>query len=303
MKITVAVCTWNRATLLNQTLSAISRLVIPERVQLELLVVNNNCTDDTDEVIFRHSDILPIRRVFESSPGLSNARNAAVRSATGEYIVWTDDDVLVDKEWLAAYERSFRRWPESVFFGGPVRPWFEGVPPRWLSTSWKDVANAYAMRDLGLDPIDLDSQRKEPFGANFAVRLIEQRKYPYNPNLGRKLEGGTLGEETDVIGAMRESGLNGKWVPDAFVEHWIPRERQSLDYLKKYYSLYGKLLHDSDLVHERSFCGRPLWLWRKVVETRIAYYTMRLSGNPRRWIRPLIDSSTYWGMFEAERKS
>ena len=47
MRITVAICTWNRCELLRQTLEQMTKLVIPPRVVWELLVVNNNCTDDT----------------------------------------------------------------------------------------------------------------------------------------------------------------------------------------------------------------------------------------------------------------
>jgi glycosyltransferase involved in cell wall biosynthesis len=61
---------------------------------------------------------LPLRRVFEPEPGFSSARNAAVRHATGDYIVRTDDDVIVDKDWLPAYERAVERWPEAVVLAG-----------------------------------------------------------------------------------------------------------------------------------------------------------------------------------------
>src|SRR2546428_5053798 len=132
MLITIAICTWNRCALLHQALEQMTRLQIPPGIEWELLVVNNNCTDATDEVIAAYSTTLPIQRVFEPNPGLSNARNAAVREARGEYILWSDDDVVVDEHWLAAYVRAFHTRSEGVFFGGPVRPWFSVPPPAWL---------------------------------------------------------------------------------------------------------------------------------------------------------------------------
>ena len=74
MKVTVAICTWNRASLLDQTLTQMHQLRVPSNVEWELLIVNNNCTDDTDAVIARHHGVLPLRRLFESKPGLSNVR-------------------------------------------------------------------------------------------------------------------------------------------------------------------------------------------------------------------------------------
>src|SRR5437899_2703201 len=103
MRVTVVICTWNRARLLDRTLTAMRRLRIPEATQWELLVVNNNCTDDTDEVIEKHLTHLPIRRLVEPEQGHSNARNRALTVATGDLILWTDDDVEVDPEWLLAY--------------------------------------------------------------------------------------------------------------------------------------------------------------------------------------------------------
>src|SRR2546427_11619724 len=156
MLITIAICTWNRCALLHQALEQMTRLQIPPGIEWELLVVNNNCTDATDEVIAAYSTTLPIQRVVEPNPGLSNARNAAVREARGKYILWTDGDVLVDKNWVVSYVAAFERWPEAAFFGGVVRPWFVVPPPAWLRRAWPRVAIAYATRDLGANPFRLD---------------------------------------------------------------------------------------------------------------------------------------------------
>ena len=84
MHVTVAICTWNRARLLDQTLTGLHALRIPEGITWELLVVNNRSTDDTDAVISRHADTLRLRRLCEPKQGLSNARNCAVRAARGD---------------------------------------------------------------------------------------------------------------------------------------------------------------------------------------------------------------------------
>src|SRR5262245_10371837 len=65
MKVTVAICTWNRAKLLDQTLTGMRDLRVPTGVEWQLLVVNNNSPDQTDAVIERHSRQLPVRRLFE----------------------------------------------------------------------------------------------------------------------------------------------------------------------------------------------------------------------------------------------
>ena len=102
MKVTVGICTWNRAKLLDLSLGRMISMRVPDGVTWELLVVNNNSTDDTEKVLASYEDRLPLRTFFEAAPGKSNALNRAVGEAQGDLIIWTDDDVLVDSGWLAA---------------------------------------------------------------------------------------------------------------------------------------------------------------------------------------------------------
>ena len=168
MRFTVAICTWNRAPLLSRVLDRLARIHHPTG-GWEVVVVNNGSTDDTDHVLDVFADRLPLRRAFEQAAGLSHARNCAVRHTTGDYIAWTDDDVLVDADWLSAYERAIERHPEAAVFGGPVRPCFEGAPPPWLLTGWNEISEAFAARDLGDEPVELRDGAL-PYGANFVVR-------------------------------------------------------------------------------------------------------------------------------------
>ena len=294
MRFTVAVCTWNRAALLPRVLARLAR-VQPPSGDWELLVVNNNSTDETERVLDAFAGRLPLRRVFEPRQGLSHARNAAVREAAGEYIAWTDDDALVDDGWLAAYARAAEAHTEAAVFGGPVRPRFEGTPPSWLSAAWREVGAAFAARDLGDEPFALGLDGELPYGANYVVRAREQRLFPYDPALGRRLSGGALGEETAVIRAILAAGGAGRWVPDASVEHWIPKERQTVTYLRSYYALQGRTFHRWDGDGGPTFRGRPLWLWRRILRTELAYTRARLGGDPHRWLKPLVEASILRG--------
>jgi glycosyltransferase involved in cell wall biosynthesis len=292
MRFTVAICTWNRAALLSRVLERLARVQHPPG-GWEVLVVNNNSTDDTERVLEAFAGRLPLRRAFEPKQGLSHARNAAVTRAAGEYVVWTDDDALVDEGWLAAYARAVERHPEAAVFGGPVRPCFEGSPPPWLSAAWQEIGPAFAARDLGDEPFELDIEGELPYGANFVVRAREQRLFPYDPALGRRLESGGVGEETAVIRAILAAGGTGRWVPDASVEHWIPKERQTVRYLRGYYALQGKTFLKRDA--GGTFPGRPFRLWCRILWAESAYTLARLSGDPRRWLKPLVKASLLRG--------
>lgn len=297
MKLTVAICTWNRSAILQQTLEQLTKLYHPpDGFQWELLVVNNRCTDATDAVIAAYGDKLPLTRLYEEKPGLSNDRNRAVEEATGDYIIWTDDDVLVDSNWLIAYAEAFTRWPEASFFGGPVRPWFEKEPPAWLMSFWNIVTHAYAIRDLGSNVFAFCIDGEMPFGANYAVRRDVQLANRYNPNFGLNQGKIVLGEETRMMRDIISRGGSGLWIPQAGVSHLIASERLSIDYLRKYYVGQGRTLRRAVCPADvESIFVRPLWFWRKCIAAELRYRYRRFVATPDIWIHDFINASNLWG--------
>ena len=204
MKITVAICTWNRSELLDRTLAEMRHLRIPQGIEWELLVVNNNCTDDTDAVLERHSSALPLRRLLETRQGHSHARNCAVAAATGELIIWTDDDVLVDPEWMAEYARAATRWTEASFFGGTVDPWYAVSPPTWM-TRHADRIPVFVITQHGsavrpMEPTDSIA------GASMAFRTETLRRWPFNSSLGRVKDGLHGADDTELLSRLTAAG-------------------------------------------------------------------------------------------------
>src|SRR5258707_11457693 len=297
-RIPTAICTWNRTALLEQTLHEMEHLVVPPAVTWELLVVNNNCNDDTDDVIARFSGRLPIRRLFEPEPGLSNARNHAVREATGDYLLWTDDDVLVSPSWLVEYVAAFARHPAGVVFGGPVEPWFPHTPPEWPTEVWPSVFAAFACINHGDAEVRLDDRRL-PFGANVAFRMDRQRVLAYDPNRGVRPGSRMGGEEIDVIRRVLTSVGEGWWVPTARVRHYIPPDRQTLEYLRRYFDADGEYIgrYESHTLMDGfpTLLGRPRWLWRVALEAELRYRLTRWFRDPTEWMGDLITASTSWG--------
>jgi GT2 family glycosyltransferase len=300
MHLTVSICTWNRSRLLAQTLTQMTLLRVPENTTWELLVVDNNSTDDTPAVIKSFDGRLPVRGLFEGKPGVSNAKNLAVREAAGAYILWTDDDVLVEPTWMAAYASAFTRKPTVGFFGGVILPWFPHDPPEWLRRGFSHVAAAYAARDFGPDEISL-SETILPFGANMAIRVAEQRAFLFDPTLGPRPGGVLRGEEIDVFQRMLARGVTGASVPDAVVRHYIPPERQSLRYLRGFYRGVGehRALANASAAAARML-GKPRWVWRSAIQNEIRYRIGRPFGRPEQWIQYLRDASIAWGWLQRD---
>lgn len=311
LNITVAICTHDRAGLLEQTLGSLTDLEVPDDVSWEVLVVANACSDRTPRVLdsFRHR--LPLRDVEEPRRGHSHARNRAVDAAEGDYLIWTDDDVRVDPGWVGAYARAFRRWPEAAFYGGPIRPVFQGVPPRWLTEafeSFEEIRAAYASRDLGSEPVAIETMDDLPYGANMALPLEIQVRERYDPRLGRSGSDLVGGDELAVLGALLDQGERGRWVPDAALEHLVPEDRQSADYLRRYFRDQGRVAEPlpEDMPVPELF-GRPRWALRALVVEGVSYGLKRLTGSPPDWIPHLIESSFAYGALlgpppESERR-
>ena len=262
--ITVAICTLNRAASLRRTLASLAAMRRPQDLDWEIVVINNNSNDHTDAVINAFASWLPIRREFEPRRGLSRAR---VDSAKGDYIVWTDDDVAVDADWLAAYAEAFGRWPEASVFGGKVVETYASPVPEWIARN--SSFSGFAARDFGDDPLPLSiPERRLPFGANYAVRAVEQRTFRYNPDLDPGSETGLLGEEVDVVERILRTGATGCWVPGSKVMHYIGNERLTINYVTHFYAIIGeseafRFPDSSDNPH--IWFGAPRWLRLSVI--------------------------------------
>jgi hypothetical protein len=157
------------------------------------------------------------------------------------------------------------------------------------------VGEVFATRELGKEPLELDGADNVPYGPNFVVRRREQQQFLYDPDLGRKREAGVLGEETAVVEAIIAGGGRGRWVPDAIVEHWIPKQRQTVKYLRTYYTLLGKTHYLQNRDGTRRLRQHRSGLWCKAVQSEMVYYLARMSGNPHRWLKPLVEASILWG--------
>jgi glycosyltransferase involved in cell wall biosynthesis len=284
MNFTVAICTWNRSRLLEGTLARLAELDIAG-LEWELIVVNNACTDDTDEVLRRAADRLPLRVLHEPAIGVSNARNRAIAAARGDLLAWTDDDVLVEPTWLRAYQTAAGRWVQASFFGGPIVPLFESEPPGWITDNWPLVSNAYGERALGPTPFPFD-RRLVPYAGNLVFRTSALRRYRFDPSLGPSGPVPTRGEETTLVRHLLRDGHTGYWVPDAGVRHVIPSDRLTLKYLGSYFIGQGRAQHVIE--SQTQPAGHGPWAWQHAMDLEREYIAARLIGDARLWLPKFI---------------
>lgn len=219
--LTVSICTFNRSQSLERTLETLARQSGEVWNDAELLVIDNNCTDDTADVVERFADRLPIRRAVENKQGLSNARNCAMQEAKGEWVLFTDDDVLLDPDWLSSFIDAFVAYPEASFAGGRIVPYWEEQAPRWFQGERLDLIDGLLVwYDFGDATKPMTDNDPLPFGASFALRRsLTSSVGEFRSDLGVNGKQMGRGEETEFIERAKRLGLRGIYVGAAICHH------------------------------------------------------------------------------------
>lgn len=236
IKLSVIVCTYNRAEILCETLNSFKSIDF-HRHSIEVIVVDNNSNDRTVEVVQRAStgDHL-IRYVYESRQGLSNARNTGIKHATGNFIAFVDDDVFFDKDWGAnavLYVNSHR---EFSCFAGRIFPLYEGGLPVWLRP---ELSGVYSTLDLGTEVRPLNFPRT-PVGANMIIRReVFDRIGGFDTELGRKGTNLLSNEEWEFFRKAAEAGFRTMYLPQVCVQHRIPASRTTPEWFIRRYFWQG----------------------------------------------------------------
>jgi glycosyltransferase involved in cell wall biosynthesis len=233
MRLTIIVCTYNRAISLKQTLECLSQQTISESMPWELIVVDNNSTDETKNVVSGMRSRIPdLRYEFESRQGLSHARNRGVSAARGDYIFFTDDDVCPEKIWAARLYEHMRTTGCSGA-GGFVAPKWETQPPPWLTERFYGYLAVHSSeRNRETEVLDVHDA---PYGANIGFRReVFDKIGLFDPALGRKGTVLAAGEEWDLIARMLNVGMKVMFFPDARVAHRIESARMTRRYFRRW---------------------------------------------------------------------
>lgn len=305
MHVTVAICTWNRAELLRQTLESLTRVAVPAWLPWSVLVVNNNSTDHTDAVAREFLDRLPLTIVPEPQPGLPVARNTALDRATGEYVVYIDDDVLLDPQWLTHFAEAVRRHPHAVAFGGPIEPWFPESPDPLLAEAFPNLKNGFCGLDHGPTEIVLDISQ-EIFGANMAFSKAALGSARFDPQVGHAHGLMMLGDETILLRRLQEEGKQVIWVPGMRLQHYVDPKRMRLPYLLTYYGGVGRghvrVYGTAGETEAATWNGVPRWIIRNRAQSRFRALVARLRRRRLDELIALREYAYYAGMSDEYRR-
>jgi glycosyltransferase involved in cell wall biosynthesis len=298
MKVTAAsvlVCTYNRASLLRETLAAFTTLTPPDGCDVEIIVVDNNSTDTTAAVIADAAtrSPFPIVALHESRQGKSFALNRGLEAARGDVVALTDDDVWPEQDWLCRIVGRFRERDVTFVFGKVLPRWGALPPPELLTPPAQDIWGPLALVDYGDEAADylpeLTGQRL-PIGANLAFsRRALGTVGGWRTDLGKVDNTLTSGEDHEIFCRLRRFNLySGFYDPAIAVRHYVPARRLTRRYFREWFFWSGKthalMLDDLyphiDMTRVARIAGMPRFLWRQGLQQLGRWVKTRRPGTP-----------------------
>jgi len=141
MLISVILCTSNRANSLKSALKSLGALSTPAALFWELIIVDNNSSDETKAVIddFMLTAKFPVKYVFENRQGVSWAQNTGIQETRGDIVAFTHDDCLVDPFWLTSLFQEFTADPSVSGVGGRVELYNKDDRPITIRTQREKI--------------------------------------------------------------------------------------------------------------------------------------------------------------------
>jgi glycosyltransferase involved in cell wall biosynthesis len=291
----VLVCTYNRAALLRETLAALQLMTRPADCNVEIIVVDNNSTDNTPRVIAaaQSEARIPIVSMQERKQGKSFALNRGLTAARGDIIALADDDVVPDREWLCRMVDTFRRRDVTFVFGKVLPRWSITPPPELLTRPAQDIWGPLALVDYGDVATEYTAAsrgQRLPIGANLAfTRHALVAVGGWRTDLGRVDNTLISGEDHEIFSRLRRLDLYaGYYDPDIVVRHYVPARRLTRKYFRDWFYWSGRthalmldaLYPEIDLTRVMRIGGVPRFLWRQALQQFGRWFWTRRPGAP-----------------------
>jgi glycosyltransferase involved in cell wall biosynthesis len=282
--ISVIISSYNGQKTLPLQLDAFEQLNEP-RGGWRLIIVNNNSSDQTAEILSSYAKRLPLEVLFEPKQGTNPAKNRGIDAATGDLCVFTDDDTIPDPDWLVITRAVVDAHPEYEMFGGRIDPFWMVPPPDWVMRL-VPMSPVYAVHDEG--------RATGPcphgwlWGGNLAIRArVFHAGHRYDPSRGPN---GTatymMGSESELCQRLAAVGYKSWFIAESRVQHIVRPHQFDKHWIwgRAYRYARHQAASAGDLGPQLG--GVPRWMWRKYLRDILVKHT-----------------ALWWGDFDAHFKA
>jgi len=292
-KITVVICTHNRANLLLKAIHSINAAPSLSGSDISILVIANACSDDTLQKLQKlQTDSLQYPLTFEEepTPGKSFALIRAVNLVPEGFICFIDDDHRVDKNYLTSIQNTINKSPKISMFCGPIFPDWTGLEPSWVHTQgkYKIFPEPIPCFKIGSKATLITAETPLPGGGTLIVKKELFAKIGhFSTALGPKGHNLVGGEDTDFVLRVLNAGEKILYVPDIIQYHYVDLGRLKLSYL---ILTSFQRTRSFTLVNYPNRSPIPLYMWRKLFNyifsllfsfkiSKIRFYLIRIAST------------------------
>lgn len=264
MDASIIVCTYNRAESLRDTLHALKALQPAPGRAWEVIVVDNNSKDHTKAVVQEAQRAWPLLRYeFEGAQGLSHARNHGIARARGEVILFTDDDVLPEPEWLETTLAGLQSYGADAC-GGYIAPIWESPPPAWLTERFYGFL---AVRTDRTDDHPITVDTPTPFGANMAFRRNAfDRVGLFDTSRGRKGAVLASGEDGEMFERILAARMKVMFLGRSRVHHKVESFRTTKRYFRRWrFQTSRNIAQSRGTAGDRRLFNVPLYVYPQLL--------------------------------------
>jgi glycosyltransferase involved in cell wall biosynthesis len=237
-EISIIICTYNRAKFLPGALNSLVKQTL-EPSRFEILIINNNSTDNTETIsknFLASNPKLKVKYFLEAQKGLSAARNRGIKESSCNFIIFIDDDADVTENYLEVGLNFFENNPGMAAFGGKIIPVYEdGNEPEWMSKPlWGLVTKADWGNKIGEYP-----KGKRPYGCSMAFRKNVFKEIGlFNSGLLFR------SEDKYIFTQLETHNKMFLYNPEFIVYHHIDNSRTTFESFKKMSLGVGRGEHD-----------------------------------------------------------
>ena len=264
MYISIIICTWNRCASLAQTLSSLSLINVPKNCVLETLIVDNNSSDGTRNIVEQWAISWPLGALlykFESRQGKQFALNTGVEISRGELLAFTDDDILFSDNWLQVAAELFEDSNVDLAGGRTLIDWPSSGAPAWYQ---EDMLAILGGVDLGVDQLNPAPSNYVPGGGNmFVRRSLFQRVGLFDERMYRHMDH-EFGTRSQASGALVV------YDPRLTVRAPVDPACLTKRYFQRWSFKAGFARSEGTTAVHNRWPTVPLWIYRQFAEDWIA---------------------------------
>lgn len=238
MLLSIIICTYNRSSLLTNCLTPLIKQVKSYSGSTEVIVVDNNSTDDTKSVVEGlANNLVWLSYVKETVQGLSHARNKGAIHAKGKYLCYLDDDAMPGKDYVKSVHMMIAEHLPD-FAGGPVYPYYTTPKPNWFHDEFE--VRRHSKKSGFMSNVSLS-------GGNYIVRASVLKSLGYfSPDYGMVGDKTRLGEEKELLMRYRSSmpieSQKVYYAQSCYIYHHVPKFKMSIIYMWKRHFFAGRSL-------------------------------------------------------------